>query len=230
MSCWANGIDWVATGSLWTGIGTLALATATFGLAWFASKGLSAWKEQHFGIKKLDLAQELLGEVFLTEEILNYVIGPFVSSAELERVPKRDEESVEDYELRRTYDAVLIRYDEHSEHFSRVRVLLFKARVVLGEDIYDAVRRLLMLRSKIQMAAHLAYSKSVAVARYERQIQFGLPVDGDLYQRAVQQLTDAQDRFWSMSEDGTLKSEVERASADSAQLLRECLDKLLTKS
>src|SRR5687768_9973899 len=125
--CWSDGIDWSATGDFWAGIGSLAVGAATIFLALYAKRGLTAWKSQQLGIKRLDLAQDMLAEVFTAEETLKFIVSPFVGAAELDAVERLDGETDRDYDLRKTYDAVIKRYENHTDFFSKIRALAFRA-------------------------------------------------------------------------------------------------------
>lgn len=220
-------VDWAATGTLWSGLGALLAGAATIALAIYARRGLNAWKEQQLGIKKLDLAQELLAEVYTTEEVLKYVISPFVSASELSAVERADWETDEDYELRKTYDAVIVRYESHADQFSKVRALLFRARAILGTGPYEAVKELLLMRNSVQGASHRAFLAAKDVARMERQVQIGMVVDGDRYATALADLSSAQERFWGLGEGDNLSKEIERRVATCVQELEKIRDSIV---
>lgn len=225
--CWSNGIDWSATGDLWAGVGSLAAGAAAIFLAIYAKRGLTAWKDQQLGVKKLDLAQDLLAEVFTVEEVLKFIVSPFVGASELGAVEKLDGETDSDYDLRRTYDAVIKRYDDHADHFSKVRALAFRARATLGEDVYSAVKDLLLIRSSIQTAAQRGFQTSRQVDRLERRAQLGFEVTIQEYDAASAAMRDAQDRFWGMGDGETLEREIDRKASRCAEALRAVITSVL---
>lgn len=226
MHCWSWGIDWAATGSIWSGIGGLLAGIATLLLALFAKRGLASWKEQHFGTRKLELAQDLLAEVYTTEEILRFVLVPLVSSRELNAVERLEGETDDDYQIRQTYDAVIIRYETHAEQFNKVRAMLFRARAILGEEVYESVKALLMLKNRIQAGAHKAFLASREVAHLERQASIGLQTDGTAYETAFRRMEAAQAYFWGMGEGDSLIREIEQAATRCANELRPMIEEV----
>lgn len=224
---WASKIDWSATGDVWAGVGGLAAGAAAVFLAFYAKQGLTVWKEQQLGIKSLDLAQELLAEIFTVEETLRFVISPFVSSSELSAVERVTGESDRDYELRQRYDAVILRYEQHADQFSKVRALAFRARATLGEDVFAAVKELLLLRNEIQRAAQRAYIAARTVDEVERRMAIGMTVLDGKREAAYTELWEAQKRFWSMEGDETLEKSMEAAVSICVERLRAVMQAVL---
>ena len=77
--CVLLAIDWNAVGSVLSGLGAIAVA-------WFAFKGLSAWKSQFKGTRQIELAEELLEVAYEAEEVLKYINLP---QEALDRIVKR---------------------------------------------------------------------------------------------------------------------------------------------
>lgn len=151
--CMILEIDWNAVGSVVGGIGDLTAGLATIALAIFGYKGLSAWRVQLTDTRKLEAGQNLLINSYEADEVLKYIIAPFVTAGELNKVARREGESEENYHLRQNYEAIHNRYLEHVEIFNKLRASCFAAKATLGDDAYTAATELLKLPQHILNSA-----------------------------------------------------------------------------
>jgi len=75
-------IDWVATGSMLQGVGTIAGAVAVI---WAANKGTdtyASWRKQQFSGRRFAEAERILTATYNAQNALKYVRGPLVEAAE----------------------------------------------------------------------------------------------------------------------------------------------------
>jgi hypothetical protein len=225
MDCWQLQIDWTAIGQVLSGVGALIAGGATIALAIIGARGLGAWRDQATGLRRLELAQDLLGKVYEIDEVLRDITAPFVTAAELTKVERNEKETDADYDARKSYAAVGLRIQSYADRFSALRTEAFRARAILGEAVYKAVVDLILLRNSISIAGQHAYTRQIQFDSLVRRAEHS-PIPQKAIDEALAAMTKAHDRFWSMSDtDSSLRTEIEQAVAKCEKLLKDELAK-----
>jgi hypothetical protein len=187
--------DWAGTGAMISSVAAILAAFATGALVFVGWKGLSTWRSQVGGTRKLESAQDLLAKIYEAQGVMEFVLGPWVSPEEMRRVEKGQNETDADYEIRKVYGAANVRYMDHIETFNQLRALNFVARARLGSPIYESVKSLVMFPNYIFSAGARVTREQQTLARLQRQAELGLPVDGATYQRAQETFQRAYDVY-----------------------------------
>jgi len=213
-------IDWAGTGAMISGIATVIAALGTCALVYVGWKGLSTWRSQIGGTRKLESAQDLLAKIYEAQAVMEFVLGPWISPAEMQRVEKAANETEADYEIRKVYGVANVRYLDHAETFNQLRALNFVARARLGDSIYDAVKALVMFPNYIFTVGSRVTREKQNLARLERQVELGLRVDGAAYQQAQERYQRAYDIYYGLDEVESLEVQLANKVAEAERLLR----------
>ena len=212
--------DWAGTGAMISGVAAILAALAAGALVFVGWKGLSTWRSQIGGTRKLESAQDLLAKIYEAQAVMEFVLGPWVSPEEMRRVERGRYETDTDYEVRKVYGVASVRYMDHVETFNQLRTLNFVARARLGNPIYEAVKALVMFPNYIFSAGARVTREQQTLARLQRQAELGLPVDGAVYQRAQEMFQRAYDVYHGLDEVESLEVQLARKVAAAEDALR----------
>lgn len=212
--------DWVATGAMISGVAAILAALGTGALVFVGWKGLTAWRSQIGGARKLESAQDLLAKIYEVQAVMEFVLGPWISPEEMRRVEKGQDETDADYEIRKVYGVAHVRYMDHVETFNQLRALNFIARARIGNPTYESVKALVMFPNYIFTAGVRVTREQQTLARLQRQAELGFPVDGTSYQQAHERFQRAFDVYHGLDEVESLEIQLARKVVVAEGLLR----------
>lgn len=132
-------------------------------VAW---RGITAWRREFVGKRRIELAEEVLAMFYQAEEIIAWMRSPWTLSVE---GSKRKSESGETPKQKEINDAVYVfskRFD--SELFSRIRALRYRFMALFGKDASAPFNELKSVLDQLQ-AALSAWAKlsSVDTSRHD---------------------------------------------------------------
>ncbi|WP_447908859.1 hypothetical protein [Brevundimonas bullata] len=84
-------IDWSATGSMLSGIGTLVGAGAVVWAANKAADTFEGWKKQKIAERHIEQAERILTAAYEANDAINYARGRFIHSWEIDEAQKQEE-------------------------------------------------------------------------------------------------------------------------------------------
>jgi hypothetical protein len=203
-----------------SGVAAIAAALSTSALVFVGWKGLSTWRSQIGGTRKLESAQDLLAKIYEAQAVMEFVLGPWISPAEMRRVEQGENETDADYEIRQVYGVASIRYLDHVETFNQLRALNFVARARLGDPIYEAVKALVMFPNHIFVAGSRVTREQQNLARLHRQVDIGAQVDGAAFQQAQERYQRAYDIYHGLDEAESLEAQLVAKVVEAESLLR----------
>jgi len=218
--CWALKFDWAAIGSMLGGIGGLVAGCATLALAVFGFRGLSAWRTQLTGTRRVDVGETLLRHIYEADEVLSYITAPFVTAGELGVVERTVGETDDEYRLRQNYEAVHRRYVEHMDIFNNLRAACFSAKATLGGDVYDAAIEVVKLPSHILSAASQLKFREQVLNRLTHQREVGIEVSDREWTDAYDRWNKAHEYFYGLDEGEQLEQKRVAAVGKVEQLVR----------
>lgn len=140
-------VDWVATGAMLQGVGTVVGAGAVFVSA---KLGVRTWKDQKRAERRLEIAERVLTATHKAREALAYVRNPLVWGGELaaaEEKLKQDQHwgaNLPDRQKRMiTAQAHLDRLSKTRDEQTELQECLPMARSLFGIELENAVRKLI---------------------------------------------------------------------------------------
>ena len=119
-------------------------AAACFG-AYIGWKGLERWRVETAGRKRMELAEEVLADVYEAIDVFRWVRSPLAYAGEMQWRPGREHE-VEDIRGHRdTFYVPLKRLSDHAEFFSRLRARRYRVIATFGLEkasIYEELHKI----------------------------------------------------------------------------------------
>jgi hypothetical protein len=155
-------IDWDATGSMMSGLGTWAGAGAVAYAAWVGRNTFNAWREQRAEGRRMDAAERILTLAYKLKDNFKSVRAPFIPQAELEAGEEvlrkvRDEwwngleEPVQ--QRYRTAQAILNRLNHFSPDFQEIWEVKPIALAYFGEVVAGHLGTLWAKKASLAVSA-----------------------------------------------------------------------------
>jgi hypothetical protein len=125
----------------------------------FAIYGFDAWRREHIGKRRIELAEEVLALFYQARDVLESIRSSFGYSGEGEtRKPRPDEKPEHKAALDQAF-VLVERYNRHIELFSRIHALRYRFMAQFGTKAstpFDDLNRVVneLLRSSQRMARH----------------------------------------------------------------------------
>ncbi len=124
--------------------------------AWVAVRGINAWRREHIGKKRVDLAEEVLALFYEARDVIRGMRSPFTFGGEGSTRPPQKGETAEEQEARRQAFVIIERYNKNRDLFGRLHSLRYRFVVRFGEgsdkpfddlhkvlvDLWNAARQL----------------------------------------------------------------------------------------
>lgn len=143
----ANVWDWVATGTMLQGIGTVVGAGAVIVAAYIGGNSFAQWRRQQLLQRHMDLAEKILTRVVQARDEIASVRGPFKDSSEFAEAFKTLEANgfkktdFLDAKWKKLGSAqvTLHRLARYQETWTALGQLRYSAQVYFGEEVSDAI-------------------------------------------------------------------------------------------
>ena len=192
-------VDWAAVADVLGGLGGLAAGAATVALAIYARRGLTAWKTQVKGTRRIELIEEILTHAYEVEEVFKYMTHPFSTGAEHAKVERLENESEEDWQRRAPYLVGQLRFNEHKDAFAKLRAVAFRAKAVLGKEAWEALTNLIVLPRSHMNLAVAVYRQEQRLRQLQRQRDSGVQVEPLAINQAMNTLSEVQNKYYGIT-------------------------------
>lgn len=121
-------LDWVQAG---TAIVEMIAVVVASGIAGF---GITTWKREHLGKRKIEVAEQTLALFYETRSIFNAIRSKAYSTEEaLERVKLQGEYQDQTDDLNLMF-AVRTRFKQYESHFAKIKATSFQFMAVVGKE------------------------------------------------------------------------------------------------
>lgn len=128
-------------------ITALAAAAAAFA-AW---RGVDAWRRQIIGSKQIELAAEILEKTYEIENILQIARSPVGEGSEHTAIKELTEEQFDDMGI--AYLIPFHRISENAKIIAEWRVIRFRARAIVGEELIQHFNNIYNLFIQVRSAS-----------------------------------------------------------------------------
>ncbi|GEM_PF-2892253 len=190
MSCWTLAIDWPVVTQ---GFGALAQGAGALVLAWVGLAGLSSWRKQLKGTRSQALAEEALSLVYRVADGIRHMRQPWAWAGEMRKVERSEGESDEDFDQRKEYGVVEVRYQAHADAAAQLAAIRFRLQAVLGEGAKSSIDEVLELLAKVRSeAGNAARHKRVMLHQADLIRRFPSDATSDAYEDAKRRLTESE--------------------------------------
>ena len=181
---------------------------------WAIISGVGAWKREFIGKRKIELAEEVLSSFFEIKDVIATIRNPSKSRDEGKTREKDGHESTTESKLLDRGYIVFERYEARKESFVRFNTLKYKFMASFGaesEEIFTECNRIL----------NSIFFSAGQLATYYWQRQGRVPMEGDEFQRHLDEMKKHQGVFWdTMNEKDEIRKKL--------KILQEKLD-VITK-
>lgn len=190
MSCWALEIDWPVVTQ---GFGAIAQGAGAIVLAIVGCLGLSSWRKQLRGTRSQALAEEALSLVYRVADGVRHMRQPWVWAGEMRRVERAEGESEADFDQRKEYGVVEVRYQAHADAAAQLAAIRFRVQAVLGEDAKRSIDAVLNLLTKVRNEVGDAVRhKRVMLHQADLMRRFPSDTTSDAYEDAKRRLVESE--------------------------------------
>ncbi len=212
MSCWALEVDWAAVGSMFQGVSAIVAAGA-------ALVGLNAWRRQLKATRHQVLAEDALSLVYRLRDAIDHMRHPWAFTAEMRKVERGESESEEDFERRRHFGVIEVRYQVHAESAAQLEAIRYRVRAVLGQEAAAGVEDVLTVLRRVRNEAANAVHRQAWVLKQAALLgRFPSDQNEASYDNALRKLKESES--WIQAGDegddpaaAELKNAVNRAEA-----------------
>lgn len=160
-------IDWSATGSMLSGIGTLFSSLAVIYAARKGVNTFSQWRRQKSEERRISAAEDILTLCYKLKRAFEHIRSPGLLSPEIERTRQilresgglTDETDEELFAMRVTAQATISRTLDHQAKFEALLDIMPIAKAIFGEDIESNLNVFWRQRGLVVVAAN-GYAQS----------------------------------------------------------------------
>lgn len=195
-----DNIDWAATGSMISGIGSLAAAVTVLGAALIGRNTFNQWRRQKSEERRIDLAEQVLTAVYRCRSNLNYARSSIEWSVDQEKAEQilKDQGLItpylEDWQRRRMISAQIVITRMHrGNEWERIDELSPVCTAVFGSIVVDELRALERQRNAVFVAARRYASNSLNPPPAN--------ASEEVRQRHSDKFYEVQNRIWNMGTD-----------------------------
>lgn len=117
--------------------------------------GLDAWRREHAGKRRIELAEDALALFYEAQEALLHVRNPASFGYENQDLVRGDQETDAEYHARKQASIVFTRFATYSELFNRLYAMRFRFMAQIGKEQAQPFSELRTIANEIQIAAQM---------------------------------------------------------------------------
>lgn len=156
--------------------------------------GISAWKREFVGKRRIELAESVLALFYEAEDAIREMRNPFSSSEEGSTRKRAENELAEESELLDQAYVVIERYKKREKLFAQLRSMKYRVMASFGEDSGEPFNELNRVLNEIFTAARMLGSHY-----WPRQGR--VPMDEEEFKHHLADMHKHETVFWFISED-----------------------------
>ena len=155
-------VDAITAGSLIVGI-------------WTAIYGISSWKKEHLGKRKIELAEETLILFYEAKDAIIYIRSPMGVSSETASMASLEGELDHDFAIRKKANIPFLRYSEKQKVFNDLHALHYRFMAQIGKDEAKSFENLRKVMNEIFSSARrltTLWSRSHSITDEQRESHY----------------------------------------------------------
>lgn len=122
---------------------------------WIAISGVSAWRKQHIGKRKIELAEDALALFYESYDAIKHMRHPASFSNEMESVERAQGETEEAWQARRNASVVFHRYNNYQALFNKLHAMRYRFMAQIGKEEAKPFEDLRKIVNDIIMSARM---------------------------------------------------------------------------
>jgi hypothetical protein len=174
---------------------------AVIGL-YLAYRGIDAWRREHTGKRRIELAEETLAMFYEVSDAIGAIRNPISHAGEADEIDMMPGETEEQFQARKRASIAFIRYNQYSELFGRLRSTRYRFMAMVGQQEAQPF-------DNIHAEARRVLAAANSLSRLWAQ---DIPMDEERAERFQERIDRFEAIFWDGDEDDDqLKARVEQA-------------------
>lgn len=161
------------------------------GAALVGAYAIDAWRREHIGKRRIDLAEETLALFYEAREAISYIRSPVSFEHERQHIVRPEGESDAQYQARRNASVAFYRYEQRQDVFNRLYAMRYRFIAHFGQEESKPFDDLWQVRGRVLVSAR-------SLARYWGQEHFRTERHWEDFAKRVQR---HEAVFWSDHED-----------------------------
>jgi hypothetical protein len=173
--------------------------------------GITAWRREHVGRKRIDTAEEILEAFYRIRDALAHIRHPYASGSEGRTRIRRDGEREDESQLLDNAYVAIERYQAYKDDFARLRALKYRSLAYWGTKATLPFDTLDVIVNRVWAAA-----RSLP---YQWRREFADPSTPE-FDKHLKRLNKLEADFWAGSEDDTLTPLADKMVIQAEELCR----------
>lgn len=169
-----------------------------------ATYGIIAWRKEHIGKKKIDLAEEVLCSIYEIKDVIRSIRSPFGFSGEGSSRKRADFEIKEESEILDNAYVVYERYDKYKDTFNNFYKLKYRYMANFGKSAEEPFKI-------IRKATAEIFSASNMLGRVYWKNQGRKPMSDEEFEKHLEEMHKYESVFWEISENDDVNKKVDHA-------------------
>jgi hypothetical protein len=117
--------------------------------------GIDAWRREHSGRRRMELAEDTLALFYEASDALDQVRNPASFGSEYQDLTRGDSETNAEYDARRRASIVFSRFSTHSDLFNRLHAMRYRFMAQVGKAEAAPFDELRSVVNDVKLAAHM---------------------------------------------------------------------------
>lgn len=176
----------------------------SFILIGVAVYGIEAWRREHVGKRRIELAEDTLALFYQAADAIKYMRNPLAFEHERKDVERGEDESEDEFKARKNYSVVFYRYNQYQELFSKIHAFRYRFMAQRGKTEAAPFDELRKIVSEIKDAA-------VMLARLWPRDDF---CTDEEWKKHCAQRKEYRFVLWETSEDDPINLKIDKVIAD----------------
>lgn len=166
--------------------------------------GIIAWRNEHLGRRKIDLAEEVLCGIYEIRDLIKMIRNPFGYVDEGNSRKKNDNESKEESDIYDQAYVVYERYNKVKDKFHQFLSLEYRYIANFGKEAdFPFVT--------IKQVVNQIFHASDMLARFYWKRQGRIPMDDKQFNEHLEQMHQHEATFWEHSKEDEINIKVDKA-------------------
>lgn len=128
---------------------------ATFVAILTAIYGINAWRREHMGKRRIELAEDALAAFYEASDAVSAIRHPMSFSSETDALERHHSESEELFEARKRASVAFVRYNERSELFGRLHAMRYRFMAQIGKSEAEPFLEIRQVVNEVMVSARL---------------------------------------------------------------------------
>ncbi len=122
---------------------------------WVAGYGIDAWRREHIGKRRIELAEDTLALFYEAKDAIRHIRNPMSFDHEISDIERQAGESDSAYRARKNASVVFARYRQNEELFNKIHAIRYRFMAQIGKDRANVFESLRSILNEITVAARM---------------------------------------------------------------------------